>query len=212
LCCASAAFAQLRGGTEPKPKPEEYEVHAQAGDVAIGAEYMVHSFAGEGATYIARDFLVVEVALYPPKGENVKVNSGAFALRVNGGKKMIAPVSPTAVAYALQHEDWQDHPRAEGSIGSGAGDIIFGRPAPTKVPGGQQPRTPRAPRAPDPDAPGGVEPQPRIRADELVVRTALPEGDFSGPVSGFLYFPYKGKTTSIKSLNLVYGDAALKLR
>src|ERR1051325_6689403 len=65
FCCVSTAFGQL--GTQPKPKAEDYEVHAKAGDVAIGAEFMVHSFSGDGVTYIAKDFLVVQIALYLPK-------------------------------------------------------------------------------------------------------------------------------------------------
>jgi hypothetical protein len=33
-----------------------------------------------------------------------------------------------------------------------------------------------------------------------------------GAVSGFLYFAYQGKTSSIKSLELMYEAAVLKLR
>ncbi len=45
-----------------------------------------------------------------------------------------------------------------------------------------------------------------------MIRTALPEGSFKGPVSGFLYFPWKGKPKSIKKLDLLYDDAVLELR
>ena len=69
---ASCAFAQ---GTEPKPKPEDYPVHGQARvegkTVGIGAEFMVHSFSRGEESYIASDFLVVEVALFPPRGEGI---------------------------------------------------------------------------------------------------------------------------------------------
>ena len=92
--------------------------------------------------------------------------------------------------------------------------MILGRPVPTQVPGGQpQPRAPRLPPTSDPDNnPGGVTTEPRVPASELVVQMALPEGPYRGPVSGFLYFPYKGKTTSIKSLDLLYQDTVLRLR
>jgi hypothetical protein len=218
LCCASLAFAQV--GTEPKPKAEDYDVHAQSRDVAVGAEFMIHSFSGQGQTYIAKDFLVVEVALYPPKDrsvnppryQSVRVNEGAFALRINGKKQALLPAPPPMVASSLQHPDWQTGPRFEAGGGLGNTGVILGRPAPTQVPGGQQPPQTRVPRAPGQDNPGGIEPERRVTAPELVVQTALPEGPHRGPVSGFLYFPYRGKTTSIKSLELLYEDAVLKLR
>jgi hypothetical protein len=210
LCGAGLALAQ--GGTEPKPKAEDYEAHAQWKDLAIGAEYMVHSFAGEGVTYIAKDYLVVEVALYPPKGESFKVDPHAFSLRVNGAKRPILPVPSSFVASMLSHQDWSTGPRLEGSAGSGPADVIFGRPRPTQVPGGQGTGTPLPPRAPAPDPPGGIERKPRVTAEELVVKVALPDGTRAGPVSGFLYFPYKGKVSSIKAVDLLYDEAVVKLR
>ena len=206
LCCASLTLAQ--GGTDPKPKVEDYGVHAQSKDIAIGAEFMIHSFSGQGQTYLAKDFLVVEVALYPPKGRSVNVNEGAFALRINGKKQALVPVASSMVAASLQHPEW--HPGPEVDVGLGDTGVVLGRPAPTQVPGGQP--APRMPRVPPPDNPGGIEPEHRVTAHELVVQTALPEGPHKGPVSGFLFFPYQGKTTSIKSLELLYEDVVLKLR
>jgi hypothetical protein len=40
----------------------------------------------------------------------------------------------------------------------------------------------------------------------------LPEGEFKGAVSGYLYIPFKGKTASIQSLELIYDGTVLKLR
>lgn len=211
LACASAALAQ--SGTDPKPRAEDYEVHGRSKDVAIGAEFMIHSFSGKDQTYIAKDFLVVEVALYPPKDSSIQVNGGRFALRINGKKQVMPPVQPQMVAASLQHPEWQwqTGPRLEGGGGLDNAGVILGRPRPTQVPGGQEPRGPTQPRAPV-DRPGGIEPEPRAPAHELVVQTALPQGSYKGPVSGFLYFPYKGKTTSIKSLDLLYEDAVIQLR
>ena len=61
------------------------------------------------------------------------------------------------------------------------------------------------------DVAGIDRPEP-VRPEELLVRTALSDGEFRGPVSGFLYFAYKGKPSGIKSLDLLYEDAVLKLR
>ena len=210
ISCAALAFAQE--GTTPKPKAEDYESHGQARNLAIGAEYMVHSFSGDGVTYIAKDYLVVEVALYPPKDQSLTVDSRAFSLRVNGGKRPILPVPASMVASVLQHGDWNMGPRLEGSAGAGPADVIFGRPRPTRIPGEQEPTTTHPPRVPDADPPGGIAPEPRITAEALVVKVALPGGDRRGAVSGFLYFPYKRKASSIKSLELLYDEAVVKLR
>ena len=53
---------------------------------------------------------------------------------------------------------------------------------------------------------------PRLRATEVAVKSALPEGETKNPVAGFLYFPYRGKVKGIKTLELVYDRAVLKLR
>jgi hypothetical protein len=57
-----------------------------------------------------------------------------------------------------------------------------------------------------------VEARPRPTAGALVVETALPLGPQKWPVSGFLYFAFTGKTSSIKSLELIYNSTVLRLR
>ena len=42
--------------------------------------------------------------------------------------------------------------------------------------------------------------------------TALPTGPHTGKVAGFVYFPFTGKSSSIKSLDLIYGSTVLKLK
>jgi hypothetical protein len=214
LVCASLALAQ--GGTDPKLKAVDYDVQAQSKGISIGAEFMIHSVSGQGQTYITKEFLVVEVALYPPKGQGVTVNEGAFALRINGKKPALAPVAPALVASSLHHPDWQtpSGPQVEAGGGVGTTGVILGRPAPSQIPGQPVPQPApqsRIPRVPAPDY-GGPQAEPRVTASELVVQMALPEGESHGPVSGFLYFPFGGKTASIKSLELIYEDAVLKLR
>jgi hypothetical protein len=210
LCCAATAFAQ--GGTEPKPKAEDYDVHAAYRDLSIGAEFMIHSFSGQGQTYVTQDFLVVEVALYPPKGKGVNIDEGAFALRINGKKQLVTAAPPAMVVSSLQHPDWQtgSGPRMEAGGGVGNTGVILGRPTPSTFPGQPVPQSP-VPRMPKADN-GGIEPERRVTAEELVVQAALQQGHHNGATSGYLYFPYKGKTASIKSLELLYEDAVLKLR
>ena len=207
VCSVGLAFAQ--GGTEPKPKPEDYELHAIAGRAGLGAEFMVHSFSGQGQTYIVKDFLVVEVALYPEKGTTIHADPAAFTLRVNGNKRSLSAMPAASVVTAIERPEWRSGPRLDG--GAGMGGVILGIPGTGGGEGPTQPM-PSPPRAPDPNRPPGIDAPEKVSPNELLVRTAFPAGDFKGPVSGFIYFPHRGKMTSIKSLDLLYQDLVMKLR
>jgi len=135
-------------------------------------------------------YLVIEVALFPPKGFPVNAARGGFQLRLNG--KPLAQATPEMAAASLGHSQW--------NTGVGNGN--------TGVPG----QRPPVPRVPGPAEQAGVPQSERLSGPQLVVKGALPEGQFQGPVSGYLYFPYRGKTAGIRSLELLYGESVLKLR
>jgi hypothetical protein len=202
-------------GTPTKASAGEYPVQAKSGNLAIGAEYMVHSFGSGEQMYLAENYLVVEVALFPPKGEGITADAAKFALRVNGKKTLLYAQNPPMVASNLNRRDW-DSPRGPtADLGVGGVNIGLGYPQ------GRDPvtgapdrrRLPNPPRAPDAGAPGGSEPKERVRPEELLIRTALPEDPHSGPVSGFLYFPYlRGQASGLKSIDLLFQDAVMRLK
>src|SRR4051794_11246083 len=99
LCFAAlTAFGQ---GTTPKAAPSDYDVHGQSGSIEVGAEYMVHSFSNGEQTFLAENYLVVEVALYPfGKQDPVVVDLNQFRLRLNH-KQTLTPVRPSQVASTL---------------------------------------------------------------------------------------------------------------
>ncbi|MFN7997239.1 MAG: hypothetical protein U0Q18_26725 [Bryobacteraceae bacterium] len=200
-----AVALAAQSGTEPKPGAADYAVHAVIGKFAIGAEYMTHSFSGGGQTFVAKDYLVIEVAVFPPRGEHAVVSTSQFTLQVNGKKQVLYPQAVEFVAASLKYPDWETRPRLE----AGAGPVIFGRPGPVeRFPGDPQARRlPAPPRPPDAN-PSGQEPQQPVSADEIATQTALPEGEWRGTVSGYLYFAYKGKAKNIKSLTLHYAGPA----
>jgi hypothetical protein len=184
LWCGVLTAAQH--GTTPKASEQDYPAHAAVGDLSIGAEYLVHSFAGAGETFIAKDYLVVEVALFPARGKPLAVNAGQFSLRINQQKQALTPQGPEFVAASLKFPDWETHPHTEAS----GGPVIFGAPPPVeRFPGDPRARrVPPPPKAPE-DNPSGLEKEPPVKADELAIQAALPEGEQRGPVKRLPVLP-----------------------
>ena len=161
--------------------------------------------------FIAENYLVVEVALYPPKGDSVHVETTKFSLRVNG-KKLLPPENPTAVASSFKHRDWQLPRGPQGGIGIGGIGVGTGGPR-TQPPFPGAPdsgRLPAPPRAPDGDS--NTPQKETVKPEELLMKTALPEGSYKGPVSGFIFFAWRGKASTIKSIDLLYDDVTIRLR
>jgi hypothetical protein len=212
LLFLSFACTVCAQGTIPRKSAAEYPVHGKSGSIEIGAEFMVHSFSRGEASYIAADYLVVEVGLFPAGSQNLAVNPAEFRLRVNGGSKELTPENPGVVAVALTHPDWKPGSYAEIGAGLGHQEVVLGRPTqrPPDFPvPGQGPSPPsRIPQG----VPSPVEQTEPEKPEQLVVETALPAGEHSGPVSGFLYFAYRGKVKSIKKLEVLDGDLVLRLR
>ncbi len=214
--CAIAVpvlFAQY----EVSRKASEYPAHASWPHFEIGAENMFHSIPAESGTIFARDYLVIEVAIYPGK-QPVDIATGNFALRVNGSKVPVMPESAGFVASSVRYPDWEQRAITTASAGAGDGNVTLGAPpAVARFPGDPTVSAPRMPRQEPPDDVESVgAPKEHWSLEQLITRAALPEGETRMPRKGCLYFAYKGKLKRIHSLELLYddnhGDAAtLKL-
>jgi hypothetical protein len=212
ICCAF-------GQTAPRDKVADYPAHAMDGRTGVAAEYLVHSIPAGTQTFIASDYLVVEVAVYPVPGEPIELGTSTFKLRLNGKKEVISAEGPGFVAASVKYPEWEQRKNLEVQGGIGDNRVVLGRPPVVgRFPGDptpQQSRLPRAPTAPPPGDRNGIEKEDPARAEEVIAQRALPEGRAEKPVSGYLYFRYRGKTKSIKSLELVYngrsGPVTLKL-
>ena len=210
--------AALSAGTPVRPKPDDYPARAAAGKLTLAGEYLVRSFSGHNQTFIAPDSLVVEVAVYPASGETVAVSAQHFSLRLNGKKEVLMPISPGFVAAAMKYPDWQRRPTLVGVAGAGDRGVILGAPPVTERfpgdPSGRN-RLPAPPRAPEAEDRGGLDQPAPVRPEELLVQAELPQGEVSKPVSGYLYFPFRGKTKSIRAVELIYngpgGPVTLRL-
>jgi hypothetical protein len=200
--CAIALASCALAGTMPKPKPGDYPVQARVGDVDIAAAYLVHTLPSENTNVLVPDYLVLEIAIYPPKSQPVAVEAGQFRLRVNG-KKELLPDTPEMVAMSLKY------PGSEGRTGfeTQVGPVILGPTQPVeRFPGDQRPNIGQGPRPPTApvDQPTDADRPPQPTAPEAAVAAAFPDGPCQRPVSGYVYFRYDGKMRSIKSLDLIW--------
>jgi hypothetical protein len=205
--------AFCNAGTEPKASASEYPVHSQTPECAIGSEFWIHSFSGQGQTYVTEDYLVIEVAIFPSSGKEILLSSSQFTIRING-KDTRFPQTAGAVGASMKYSDWTTKP----GLTAEAGPVILGRPqtAP-RFPGDTRPPHETGPGRPQVSTDPATSPEKQVlSAPELAVVTALPEGRVTKPLSGFLYFAHRGKIKSIRTLDLVYqgpsGPVSLKLR
>jgi hypothetical protein len=212
LALAIMSACRLYAQIPAKDKPEDYPVHAIAPGVGLGAEYLVHSIPAGNQTLFTSEYLVVEAAVFPARGRDVEIASGTFALRMNGKKQLLYPVAPGFVSASLKYPDWMIRPNVQATGGVGDTDVVFGRPPVVgRFPDDPRPgqsRLPRAPKAPTPDDQRDVGHEDPESIDQVIARTALPDGPVVKPLSGYIYFAYKGKIKSIKSLELIYQGKA----
>lgn len=200
LCVAAVAVAQY----EVQRKANDYPAHAAWPRFDIGAEYMTHSIPTESGSLFARDYLVVEVAVYPK--ELVNLYQRDFTMAVNGKKSVLTAEAAEFVASSLSYSDWEQHPTAVGTASNGAGTIMIGPPQTPRFPGDPTAsgRPIGLPRREDTDT--NTPPRESVDLPKLVKRAALSEGEISKPRKGSLFFAYQGKLKSIHTLDLIYDD------
>jgi hypothetical protein len=197
-----ALLPLLAQDNAPRSKAADYAAHVSLTGMEIGAEYLLHSIPTENGFYIAKDYLVVDVGIFPSTLEKIKISSGQFQLRINHGQPELLADTPGSVAGSVKYPDWEQQRKA--TVIGQAGPVIVGAPQQTgRFPGDPtgQPIPIPAPERPDPS---GAEPRAPKSVDEMIAHAALPEFATERPAKGCLFFHYRGKTKSIHSLELIY--------
>ena len=203
-----ALFAQDPG---PRSKAADYPAHVSVENLDIGAEYLLHSIPSDQSFIIAKDFLVVEVAIFPRSGVATTA-PGQFSLRING-KRLLTPASAGMVVASIQYPDWETRPTATLEAGVGDRSVIVGPPASVpRFPGDRRADGPKIPSSPEPEVANSIDKPSRKPNSQLIAEAVLPEVRTDRPVKGCLYFRFEGKTRSIKNVELLYdgGESGLQ--
>ena len=172
----------------PRATAADYQAQAQAGTVTVGAEFRGHSIPTPEGTLSTEDYVVIETGFFSSPGARIKLASDDFTLRING-KKTPLPSQPYGLVIgSVKDPEWEPPVPAASksktslsSSGKGERGESNTPPAPVPIPIGVQ----------------------RAMA-QRVQKASLPEGDRTLPQAGLIYFPYRGKTQSIHSLELIY--------
>ncbi len=213
-----AIIAGIAVGTDTRRAPADFPVQVSFADGKgqLAAEFMVRLISYQRESFVTDNFLVVEVAAFPAKGQEIALHATAFSLRINGAKVAIPPQTPGMVAASIRYPDWE-RPPTEASVGVGDGQIRVGGQQTERFPGDRrvpQGRIPGTTTDGDPDAAPQVE--QRLSAFEVVSKAALPEGARKSTYSGYLYFYWKGNPTKLKTVDLLFAGVepaiTLKLR
>jgi len=174
-------------GLAPRTAATDYQGQGQAGKFSFGADFSGHSIPTLNGILTADDYVTVEVGVYGPAGEKLKLSVNDFSLKVNGKKTV--PSQPYGVLEGqMKDPDYEATlPKPEKESKSGVN---------------------RQPGEPEPVVVIPVSVKRSMM--QRVIKVAMPEGERILPQAGLLFFPYRGKASGIKSVELLYEGAAGK--
>ncbi len=209
FCLASAFLGVFAAagdtGLPPRPDSSNYPVHQDTKTATIGAalvspEQVKKIFSGD----FNRKYVVVEVALYPRDGGATDVDPFDFALKLGTGE-LVHPARLEEIAK-VWHEKDSPLPGHRTDVTSTAGVVYSSSSGPNGGThgwgtyagvgvevggGGQQPAPPPPSSPPDPHA-----------LDAKIREKALPVGQTSRAVAGYLYFRVASKGLNGISISL----------
>jgi len=191
LLCLAAVAADTPKGTTPRATPDDYPAHAVHNGVAIGATILSMEDIRRAFTPdLNRCCLVVEVALFPAKDATLKVSLDDFVLRVVGSEDVTRPESAEILAGRLQRQSETaappHPPEVHGSAGVTYGTGPYGHSTGTEASVGVGVGAPPQPSHSESDS------QRKAIQQELTAK-ALPEGNASAPIAGYVYFSAERK-------------------
>jgi hypothetical protein len=189
-------------GVAPRPASTDYPVQARADAATIAAAMLPSNQVSKMfSPEIARQYVVVEIAIYPGSGVPFDVESADFSLRL--GERFVR--ADRAVDVAPWPEARRTPGRLPVSVTTETGveyehdnDPAYGR---RQGVGTYTAVNVEAPGRPDPPPPPRVD--PRITYDKIQ-RMALAEGDTRRAVAGYLYFPQYTKRKKTDAIQLKY--------
>jgi hypothetical protein len=209
------AAAQANTGVHPRATPGDYDAAQQGKTVTyaasvLSADQVKHIFSID----ISKSYLVFEVACYPLRSGQTSVDPDDFLIRAGKKSEFVHPADAVTVASVIQQKN-TPRPASNGSavytsanVGYESGtDPYTGRRVHGVYSGAGVGVGPPDSAPPLPPSPGST-PQDRAILESQLSDKALPQGSFTAPVAGFLYFTLKAikkKSSGIYELDYLGG-------
>lgn len=211
FCYALALASLLSAGIKPRADSSEYRNHETLKEVTIAAEIVSASqVRSTFTTDLTRDYVVIEVGLYPAAGGSLKVSTDDFLLRC--GTQIIRRGTPNAIAERRRHQNASKRSDVDiyPSVGIGyesGNDPYNGRRHGVYTTGGVVVATggSAGPR------PASTDQDQRTMALELEEKQ-LPDRVTSQPLAGYLYFPFASNKQKRVAYELEYDGPAGRTR
>lgn len=194
-------------GTETRRDISDYSVRSHLNQAEMGVDFLGHYIpVRDGQIFSSPDYIAVEVAVFSKSKDKLMLHANQFSLKLNS--ETLMPVKAGYVSLPMVVPELKsEQPHAE--VDASAGPVVYTSP---------QPQIPR--RLPDDNGAGTPLPGQLTLSQDQIMRDlqdlALPEGEHTPPVSGYLYFPYPKKLKKIKHLTLLYsgpmGESSSPLR
>jgi hypothetical protein len=212
--CLAGLVSAGDTGISPKPKPTDYPVHDTAKTAILAAAVVPQDQVKNlFSSTIAKNYVVVEVAIYPQDNHTFNVDLIDFEL--NTGDQFVRTSEPADLGTI-----W---PSAKGpSIGNGLPSVtaesgvivaretdpVTGRPR-TSVGTYEGVAVSNYPQpAPPPPAPSAKQSD----IDAKIFRTALRIGPTKDPIAGYLFFRHQKRKQDTYTLNYSNDDFSVDLK
>jgi hypothetical protein len=207
----SAALAGPKG-TVPRSSAAQYPLHAQHDSISLGAKLLTRQEARK--TFVSdvnSCCTIIEIAVYPDKAKPLNFSLDDFVLRTKNTESATKPSTPKIAAASIQKNaksgrDVAVYPST--GIGYESGTVYDPNTGTSRRAGGVYTQAGVGVAIGSPDGPGVSDKDRSVMETELSEK-ALPEGNVSTPVAGYVYFPVALKKKS--EYQLVYTVEGQKL-
>ena len=183
-------------GVHPRSRPDNYAAHIQSNGLTIAARVVPpNEVKNLFAFDISKNYVVFEVACYPEANGRIQLQADDFVVTPSDKSALVQRADSQTVAATIQQKNTPRPPSAvpvtvytEANVGYESGtDPYTGRRVHGVYRGGgvgvsNAPAPQQYPRP-------GSDPQDRDMLESQLWNRSLPEGNFTAPVAGYLYFP-----------------------